>query len=160
MLGSSYDNFLSLKGIKRLLHHKDCSYINKCKETIKRINDKFNSVEWIGLTKNPEKWYVQSDVVVFPVKKVHQARPVYEAGYFEKTVILPLYDNFAEAVTNGVNGLFYTPDDVDDLASKMDYINHHKTELRNMGRQNRLKYEQKHTYECALRMVKKVMSEI
>jgi glycosyltransferase involved in cell wall biosynthesis len=78
-----------------------------------------------------------SDVIIFPVIKVHQGRPIFEAGFHNKPVIVPSFDNFKEYVKDGFNGLVYYKSSSKSLASIFDSIHNQKTLLIQMGKHNR-----------------------
>lgn len=160
MLGGTYEYLLNASGIRKIFHKNEINYMKECFETVNRINSKEKKVHVIGLTTSTEKWYLLSDVIVFPVNKVHQARPVYEAGYFGKTVILPEYDNFAEAVVDKYNGLYYKKNSIEDLCDKMEQISSDTKLCELMSQRNKELYEKNHSYIVGMKALEKVVSEI
>lgn len=160
VLGNGNDDFIKQKGLKRWHHKRDIEYVEKCREVMMRINGEKENVTFVGLTKSPEDWYVISDVVVFPVKAVHQARPIYEAGFFNETVIVSNYSNFAEALVDGYNGMFYEAGNIDDLKDKMTSISKNKSVMKIMADNNRLMYIENHTFENAERKINNLLVKL
>jgi glycosyltransferase involved in cell wall biosynthesis len=109
----------------------------KVVKVIGKLLDKSLNIKFVGKVKNVDKYYHMSDVIIFPVIKVHQGRPIFEAGFHNKPVIVPSFDNFKEYVKDGFNGLVYYKSSSKSLASIFDSIHNQKTLLIQMGKHNR-----------------------
>jgi len=107
-------NFVELL---RYIVHK--TRFSKIKSKIDKLNRDVHRVIVKGMQNNIIEWYNIADVVVFPAQKVHQARPIYEAGLNRKTIIVPNYDNFNENLLDGYNGLYYKRRSSKDLGKKI-----------------------------------------
>ena len=108
----SFKNF-----IKRLLKLDD-SYI------VEKFIKKNNLEEKIILkssTNKVEKYFIASDIVVFPMIIAHQARPVYEAGYARKPIIISDFNNIKE-FANEKNVFLFKPGNYNQLANTINYI--------------------------------------
>lgn len=125
------DNFINL--IRRNITNIYRSWIEN---KIFRINSKGRKILVKGLQIDVGKWYRISDLVVFPVAKVHQARPVYEAGIYKKPIIVPNYDNFRETVVDDFNGLYYNKNSSRDLANKILTLSNNKSYCKWLGNNN------------------------
>lgn len=73
-------------------------YVNK--------NKLSNKVIFCAATNEVEKYFVASDIVVFPNVIAHQARPIYEAGYAKKPVIATDFDNVKEFLNEKTGYVF------------------------------------------------------
>jgi glycosyltransferase involved in cell wall biosynthesis len=62
-------------------------------------------------------------------------------------VLAPRRGAMAELVKHGLTGLNFEPDNIDDLAGKVQWAWTHPSELRDMGRAARIEYETKYTAE-------------
>ena len=151
-------NYSSL--IKRIIYKSHRNYYDQCKQLVSLINEDSVFIEEIGLTGHPENWLYISDVIVFPVTQVHQARPVYEAGFFEKPAIVPDFINFQDAVKNGYNGLTYKIDDAYDLSRKIIYLLNNKSVLNELGINNKLLTTRNHSTASANAVLKEIINAL
>lgn len=84
------------------------------------LQHKYRSkVHMVGRQLNMSRCYAASDVVIVPMRKAHQSRPVFEAGYFSKPVIISDFPNIKEDVIDGSNGYLFESDNIDDLSDKI-----------------------------------------
>jgi len=65
--------------------------------------------------KEMDSFYKAADLVVFPSKYPHQARPVFEAGVMKKTIIMSRYVETNENVKDFYNGLYFKANDLDEF---------------------------------------------
>lgn len=150
VLGDTYEQFETPSFKMRLLHKKECEFRKCCISLIHEINKvSHDSVSIIGMTNDTSTWYSKSDVVVFPVKNVHQARPVYEAGFFSIPIIVPDYSNFDGIVENGKNGLRYKIDDIHDLYLCMKAFCDNPKLITECGYYNNRKTNKEHSFQVA-----------
>lgn len=115
-LGDLGDDLIKSRGFSKVKNYSRIKFINKINDFISKNNMK-NSVKFIGLQEDMKYWYAACDLVVFPAEKAHQARPIYEAGVFKKTVVVPNFPNFNEYLKPGVSGLVYEPGNYKELAN-------------------------------------------
>lgn len=148
-------NFSKLGILQRLWRRKQKHYHEACKKELATIEHEYGRIRVVGLVKDVSSWYKKASLVIFPVKKVHQARPVYEAGLFYKPILVPDYENFRDNVKNGYNGLLYQKNNVDDMARKILHLIEDDELLRRMGLNNHQMYQEGHTYH----VVRKELSE-
>ena len=83
----------------------------------------------------PSEWYETFGLTI--IEAFSQSLPV----------IASRLGAMAELVEDGVTGLHFTPGDAEDLARKVRWANEHPEEMRRMGRNARLIYEEKYTSE-------------
>lgn len=88
--------------------------------------------------------YRVADMVVFPARVPHQARPTYEAGLAGLPVIVPDFENTSEFVGDGVNGLRYPPNDVHALTDAIRRLASDAELRAELGRANRQRTEAGH----------------
>ena len=91
-----------------------------------------------GNVQNVSVFYSYCDLVIFPVVKVHQGRPIFEAGFFKKPVLVPNYDNFTEYVEHDFNGLVYNRHSISSLSLILDNLALNKSVLESLGNNNYL----------------------
>ncbi len=159
ILGDHFDRFLTLKWPMSFLHRRDIRCIEESDRIISDVNKNKQVIYKIGPVSNPYEWYKIADVVVFPVKEVHQARPVYEAGYLSIPVILPRYPNFNEAMKENVNGLYYNPNDYVDLCNRIIEMRNESLRKR-LGLKNRCMTNANHTFSVGLHILESILNEI
>jgi len=122
VLGDEYKAYNDMSLIKKLVYCKQIVAIKESNKIISVVNSNSERIHVMGLQNNVADWYKRSDIVVFPVKKVHQARPAYEAGYFSLPIVVPNYDNFRDNIRDGYNGLLYEKGNYQDLAKKLEVL--------------------------------------
>lgn len=78
-----------------------------------------NQVDFYDTDRDVSKYYLASDLVVFPSTKPHQSRIIYEAGVYRKPVIVSDFENTQEFLKNGYNGLTFKANNAFDLSRKI-----------------------------------------
>lgn len=150
ILGDTTGRAFQKQGVAhKLLRHKAIKYYETCKKELTILEKEYGRVLNVGLVSDVSPWYRRADAIIFPVKKVHQARPVFEAGLFRKPVIVPDYANFQDSVIAGFNGVIYRKDCVDDMAAKILRLLASEDVLQKMGENNHKIYCKEHTYRAA-----------
>lgn len=81
-------------------------YENRIANEISR-NELHGRIYKIGIRNDMEDIYEVADVLVFPARKPHQSRPVFEAGAKKVPVIMPDFDNTLEYIEDRKNGLIF-----------------------------------------------------
>lgn len=114
-LGDIGTEINSLNFLNRIKNRRRIEFINEMKKYI-QDNDLVNSINLIGKQTNMNDWYAISDVVVFPAIQAHQARPIYESGAFNKTIIVSDFPNYKEYINHLNNGLVFEPKNPKKLA--------------------------------------------
>lgn len=145
--GSKNEELLIQRGLRRLMHQRTRKYVLTCMQLIEELKAHGAQIRDIGITSSTSELYSICDMVVFPVKTVHQARPVYEAGLFNKPVIVPECPNFRESVIDGYNGLTYKLGDVDSLAHAIILMLENDEISLQYGKANNKMYDDKHSFE-------------
>jgi glycosyltransferase involved in cell wall biosynthesis len=114
-LGNLGENIVRSKGISKLKNKMRILFVQETVEYI-RQNKLDTVIEFIGMQRNMNYWYAACDVVVFPAKEAHQARPIYEAGVFSKPAIVPDFCNYYEYFQHEINGLVFKSNDSNELS--------------------------------------------
>ena len=112
-----------------------------------RQNDKLHRVHFVGRQMNMSLCYSSADVLVFPMRSPHQARPVFEAGWYSIPVIITDFENIREDVQDGDNGLLTHPDSIVSLVESIDYLNSHPIERKILGNNNNRRTHANHSKE-------------
>ena len=102
-----------------------------------------------GIVPDVRVAYAACDVVVFPMREPHQARPAFEAGFQGKPIIISGFQNVRGCVEHGVNGLLFRPGDERDLARAILMIASNPVELERMGAENRRHALARHSRDSA-----------
>ena len=156
-LYEEYDNFSFLRkciSIKHIKYRKDCiNYINK-------INKDYKRIKLVGIVKDVSKYYRISNVIIFPVKKVHQPRPVYEAGYYGRTVVIPNYDNFNESIINGYNGYTYKKNNIESFEKSLIEVFSNLDEVVKRGQANKKLTIDNHSFANAIPILENILKKI
>lgn len=77
--------------------------------------------------------YRSSDVVIIPHMKISQSITLFEAGYFEKPVIVSSTGGLKETVRDRIDGFIFEKGKSNSLASKMEYLIQSPDECIRMG---------------------------
>lgn len=101
---------------------------------------------YLGITTNMPLVYKASDFLIFPSTSPHQSRPAFEAGAFNLPVIISDFEETKENVKNGVNGLTFKPNDIDDLMSKVLLLLNDENLRKKLGDANYLHFIDKHEF--------------
>lgn len=101
----------------------------------------------LGIRTDMPVVYQACDVLVFPSGVPHQARPVFEAGLYEKPVIISNFEQTKEDVVDGHNGLVFEAFNAKELADKIEYYKNNRLALEEMGRNNRAMCIKNHSFE-------------
>lgn len=105
-------------------------------------------IHLVGRQMNMSNCYAASDVLVFPMRSPHQARPVYEAGWFSLPVVISDFDNIRESVISNVNGLTFEPNNAKDLICKLEILANNKDFANSLGEKNKDMAIQNHSKDA------------
>lgn len=94
------------------------SYEGRMLNYIKR-NKLENSITYVDYTTEPEKYLLESDLVVFPSVFPHQARPLYEAGAAQKPIIITNFKETSEFAIDKFNCLTFKRGNAADLTKQI-----------------------------------------
>ncbi len=149
----------NFEDVKRVGNKSQIEYANNLEEFIKE-NDKFNQIRIIGKQSQMAYCYSLCDAVIFPMQAPHQARPVFEAGYFKKPIVISNFENVKEFVKDGENGFTAVYNDSDDFAEKLSVLKEDRVLLAKMGEINYQNAIKNHLEEVALKNIKKMFCEV
>ena len=124
-------------------------------------NHKYASkVHMVGRQSNMSNCYAAADVLVFPMRSAHQARPIFEAGYFSIPVVISDFPNIKEDVLNDVNGMVFCPGDSKDLASKLEQLALDKTLRVKLGIKNKEMFQKNHSGQININAINNLNEEL
>lgn len=92
--------------------------------------------------------YLCCNVLVFPSRFPHQARPAFEAGFYSKPVIISDFHQTSENIIDEYNGLTFKPRSPKDLAKSINRLNQNRALCDALGHNNYAEAKKKHTYEA------------
>lgn len=144
ILGDDGNKIRGFRGIKRLIYHREISCVKRTDTIIEKVNRNSRRIYECGTQMDTSNWYKAADIIVFPVEKVHQARPIYEAGYYSKSVVIPNFNNFIDNMIDGYNGLIYDRSKCENLAKKILLLYFDPQLKERLGMNNRKMTEEKH----------------
>jgi len=121
--------------------------------------EKNPNVYLLGHVADLNKWYSFCDVLVFPSRKAHQARPAFEAGFFAKPVIISDFIDTRDNISDGINGITFKPNSPKSLAKAVNMLAGNREKCKDMGINNRKHVEQTHTYEVVEKCVVNFMKD-
>ncbi len=90
-------------------------------------------VKIVGVTQNIPQLMASSDIIVFPARVGHFARPVIEAFSMGKPVVASNLPPLDELVTNGKNGFLVSSHDINEWVGKLIFLLRHDAERKKMG---------------------------
>ena len=114
----------------------------------------------IGTQTDMSPCYAACDVLLFPMRSPHQARPAFEAGYFGKPAIITNFDNIQEFVQDGVNGYQVPPGDPKAIAEKLDELASDPEKARKLGEANRQCWMKNHNEKTNQAAVRSLLEEL
>ena len=117
-------------------------------------------VVMIGTQTDMSACYAACDVLLFPMRSPHQARPAFEAGYFGKPAIITNFDNIQEFVLDGVNGYQVPPEDSDTIAERLDTLAADPEKTRKLGEANRQVWMKNHNEKTNQEAVRSLLEEL
>ena len=106
-----------------------------------------NNVSFLGEITNMSSLYKSVDVLVFPSIFPHQARPAFEAGFYEIPVIISDFPQTAEEVQEKVTGLLFEPGNDTALAEKIVSLYTDDNLRYRLGQQNYCHSMEFHSFE-------------
>lgn len=143
----------------KIIKRKLIKFSKEIKAYIKEKEIK-NNIRFVGVQNDISVLFSASDVLIFPMKEPHQARPAFEIGVQKKPVIISNFPNIHEFIKDGVNGLTFEPDNPESLAGAILKLKNDKELLEKLGVSN-YKYTMKyHTEAYAMRKLKDKIDEI
>lgn len=105
------------------------------------------NITYVGKVYDMPTLYKSCDVLVFPSTKGHQGRPIFEAGFAGKTIIISNFRETFDEVKDGKNGLLFEPCNAEDLAEKILIMYKNSADISVMGKNNYELAVQKHEFE-------------
>ncbi|WHZ02851.1 glycosyltransferase family 4 protein [Neobacillus sp. YX16] len=148
------------KGIRRTIikfkNRHSVEFSKQIKAIIKQksIGEKVN---FVGIQKDMADIYSACDILIFPMKEPHQARPAFEIGVQKKPVIITDFPNIKEFVEHGVNGLTFEPNNPEALAEAILKLKNDNDLLKKLGNLNYEYTINYHTEKYAMsRLINKI----
>lgn len=156
-----------LKALKQLTNNAILVYLqhniirNDFKTKLRRLMGKditFNVEKYIDknklnnkvilrpATNEVEKYFVASDIVVFPNTVAHQARPIYEAGYTKIPIVATDYEHIKEFL-NADTGFVFEKNNFKQLANIIDEIFDEKIDISLKIKNNYKQTVENHNYK-------------
>jgi glycosyltransferase involved in cell wall biosynthesis len=126
----------------------------------KLIFGKSSPFTFVGKVSDVSDYYDKSDAVIFPVVKVHQGRPIFEAGQHRIGAIVPDYSNFDEFVQHMNNGIVYNKKSSKSLANILTRACNGEFDFKSLGQENFLAFERKHSLKSAKLRAENIMRKI
>lgn len=117
-------------------------------------------IHLVGRQMNMTDYYAACDVVLFPMRSPHQARPAFEAGWFSKPVIITDFENIHEDVKDGYNGLLVPCGDVSAIKHKILYLLEHPDDREAMGYHNYEMCCENHSKEKSGQSIRQMVMEL
>lgn len=145
--------------IKKKLNARSRRFSKRIRAYINE-NNLSERVRFVGVLNDISLLYSATDVLIFPMKKPHQARPAFEIGMQKKPVIISNFENVSEFVINGVNGLVFEPSNFVELASKITQLVSDRTLTNNLGNRNYELTLKLHTAEYAFESFLKALNQL
>lgn len=162
-LNSERIRYLIAGDFSRLSSWKSCLSISAMyyRRQLKRLRklERAGRVVFAGSLPDISPVLAASDLLVFPARLPHQARPIFEAAAYKIPVVLPNYPHFYEFVTHGVNGLYFKPSCPMSLAATIAYASN-LSSLKEMGEANRDRCGLNHSINRLNESIKELFQEL
>ena len=123
------------------------------------LNDPKRRIRFVGRQQDMSACYTLSDVLLFPMRHPHQARPAFEAGYFHKPVIITDFENIREFVRDHDNGLLAENESVEEFADAVLALRNNQALRRTIGENNRRNTDENHNMTAACQKIRDLMKE-
>ena len=116
-------------------------------------------IELRGRTECVEKYFAACDLVVFPSQNAHQARPIYEAGFAKRPIIVSDFPNTSEYLTNE-NGWLVHYKDAQAWAECIDRVLQGKTDVEKRVEANYRKVWKENNYKDLRQEIAEVLRKL
>jgi glycosyltransferase involved in cell wall biosynthesis len=123
------------KFINKFKKRKSIQFSKEIKTYVKQKGIE-NKINFIGVQTDISVAFSACDVLIFPMKAPHQARPAFEIGVQQKPVIITDFPNIREFVRDGFNGLTFEPNNPDSLVKAIMTFKNDKRMLEKLGNCN------------------------
>ena len=150
--GNDFDYALSSR------NNHDVKYAKKWERFLNE-NDKNNQIHFVGRLQDMSMCYAACDVMTFPMRDPHQARPVFEAGLYRKPIIITDFENINEFVQNGYNGFTVPKNDYSAIIDKLEILKSDINLRERMGRNNYTNTLRNHMMNDNCKLVQKLIEE-
>lgn len=132
--------------LARLLHPRLAAHINSVRDLL--ANPKVRArVLVVGPQSDMSACYSASDLVVFPARKAHQARPIFEAGFFDLPAVASEFAAIREFLRDGFNGLCFPSQNAQALSEALNNLRSDRSMARAMGSRNGEMARSLHDYD-------------
>lgn len=111
------------------------SFENDIKDYIIK-NDSDSRIHLFGRQSDMSYYYAAADVLIFPMRSIHQARPIFEAGWFSKPAIVTKSENLHEDLSDGINGLMFDINRPEELTKHILFLKENTLVAERMGKNN------------------------
>lgn len=123
------------------------SYANKIQKSINTLNKKGMNIKVIGTVKNASDMYNDTDILIFPSRKPHQSRPLFEAGFYKIPVIITENEIVNERIENGFNGFKFEARNFKSLSRKIKLFIKNPNLVNKLGENNYKLSLKNHNFE-------------
>lgn len=145
--------------LKKFKKRKEIRYSNSIRLFIENNNIK-HMIKFVGIQKKMSHIFSASDILIFPMKEPHQARPAFEIGVQRKPIIITDFPNIREFIQHEENGLTFKPNNAKDLADCILRLKNSPAFLREIGNSNFEKTKKFHLEEYAMKQLTRAINEI
>lgn len=157
--GMEYSLIVAGNDFEDIASHQLRDYAYFWQEYIKK-HDTHNQIFMVGPQNDMSYCYAACDVLLFPMRSMHQARPVFEAGYFGKPVIITDFECIKESVKNGENGFTVPENSIAAIVEKLHVMQQNPSLTRKMGEINYQKATENHDPERNFQILVKTIKDI
>lgn len=127
--------------LKIIKKRKSIKFSKEVKQYIKSAGIE-EQIKFIGIQTDMSIPFSACDILIFPMKEPHQARPAFEIGVQKKPVIISDFPNIREFINDGVNGLTFEANNSRALSEAILKLKNDKELCSRLGNSN---------YECTVR---------
>lgn len=162
LVGEDFRERNNVKKNLKNLFNSNYLFVSKVKRNIKelKLDEKLT---FHGIQSDMQPFYHNCDIVILPITKPHQQRGVFEAGWFNKPVIVPKFQQLFWAVKHDYNGVFFEINNANDLAKQILELFNNREKCYFLGHNNFKLTKSNHTKEICnekiIQTFKKVLND-
>lgn len=151
-----------IEKVKLLIIGEPCEDYSKYSNLISKYNLGNYVYEDLKYISNYEvgKYFIASDIVVFPYKEITQSGVLQIAYAFGKPVVATATGGFFESVIDGKNGYLFPKDDINCLSEKIVKILSDPAKMEEMGMYSRYLSDRKYSWDQISKDTSKIYSEL
>lgn len=134
--GTGFDVLSHPESIREKISRRSQVRFEKRMKALISEKDISDKLYFVGRQADMSYCYTAADALIFPMTKPHQARPVFEAGYYHKPAVISDFPNIREYVHDKINGRTFDVNNISSLAGALTEMAGDSEKTGKMGEEN------------------------